>query len=619
VAVAPERRDQEFEALYRGHVGDVYRYSLSLVRDPAEAEDVTQTTFLNAYRAYDGPLGKPQAWLLTIARNICFERYRRSQRRPRLVPLHEAMLTPAADESGIRAEEIRDALQGIPPRQRTALLLEAADGRSRAEIAEELRIGETTVTGLLMRARGNLRLQLDEGMSCRLAVQLRPQLWGTELPEARRRAAIAHLRNCERCAAEETPRRSLAGFFAALIPAMRAVTQPVVGLLPGGSAGVGAAAAVVAAAGTIAWQAAPLVQHDRPARTTPTVVTPTAASLRDAAPEVVPPRAAAQQPPPAVVRHPKANRSHATPVVTRPAPDDRGRAHAAAGAAGPTAFAVSPPGVTGPTGTDPTAGSSEPIPAATSEAGSEAAIPSTAGQDPEVTSHEAQAAAPTSSGDSRIPPGQAKDDNVPPGQAKADNTPPGQARNENVPPGQAKADNTPPGQARDDNVPPGQAKADNTPPGQARDDNVPPGQAKADNTPPGHAKSDNVPPGQAKADTTPPGQARTDNTPPGQAKADTTPPGQAKADSTPPVQAKDDSTPPGQAKADKTPPGQADKVDSAAAALTAPTSDPDAAAVPTTPPSQGAAADPSSGNGNGNANGASPVTGESASGRGNGT
>src|SRR5262245_46368049 len=185
-------RLEEFEALYRGHVGDVYRYSLSVVHDPVEAEDVTQTTFLNAYRAYKGPLGKPQAWLLTIARNVCFERYRRSQRRPRLVPLNEAAMTPADDETHVHADEIRDALQGIPPRQRTALMLEAADGRSRAEIAKELGIGETTVTGLLMRGRGNLRLQLDEGMSCKLARRLRPRLEGTELPDAQRRAAIAH-------------------------------------------------------------------------------------------------------------------------------------------------------------------------------------------------------------------------------------------------------------------------------------------------------------------------------------------------------------------------------------------------------------------------------------------
>ena len=55
-SAAPEipvlARDQAFEHLYRRHVKDVYHYALALLRNPADAEDVTQTTFMNAYRAY---------------------------------------------------------------------------------------------------------------------------------------------------------------------------------------------------------------------------------------------------------------------------------------------------------------------------------------------------------------------------------------------------------------------------------------------------------------------------------------------------------------------------------------------------------------------------------------
>ena len=46
------RADRSFERMYRKHVGDVYRYALAVLRHPADAEDVTQTTFLNAYRAF---------------------------------------------------------------------------------------------------------------------------------------------------------------------------------------------------------------------------------------------------------------------------------------------------------------------------------------------------------------------------------------------------------------------------------------------------------------------------------------------------------------------------------------------------------------------------------------
>src|SRR5262249_30519603 len=45
-------RAQAFEPIYRNYVEDVYRYALALLRNPADAEDVTQTTFMNAYRAF---------------------------------------------------------------------------------------------------------------------------------------------------------------------------------------------------------------------------------------------------------------------------------------------------------------------------------------------------------------------------------------------------------------------------------------------------------------------------------------------------------------------------------------------------------------------------------------
>ena len=79
------RSDRGFERMYRRHVGDVYRYALAVMRNPADAEDVTQTTFLNAYRAYTEKgkrPEKPQNWLIAIAHNVCRQRFRQSARRP---------------------------------------------------------------------------------------------------------------------------------------------------------------------------------------------------------------------------------------------------------------------------------------------------------------------------------------------------------------------------------------------------------------------------------------------------------------------------------------------------------------------------------------------------------
>ena len=86
------RADRGFERMYQRHVGDVYRYALAVMRNPADAEDVTQTTFLNAYRAYlekGNRPDKPQNWLISIAHNVCRQRFRQSARRPTEVSFHD--------------------------------------------------------------------------------------------------------------------------------------------------------------------------------------------------------------------------------------------------------------------------------------------------------------------------------------------------------------------------------------------------------------------------------------------------------------------------------------------------------------------------------------------------
>ena len=88
--------EREFERLYRRYVTDVYRYAAYVLRDRAEAEDVTQVAFLNAFRAFqrgERP-HKPRSWLLTIVHNECRRHFRsRSRRRG----------TTASGSSSIRA------------------------------------------------------------------------------------------------------------------------------------------------------------------------------------------------------------------------------------------------------------------------------------------------------------------------------------------------------------------------------------------------------------------------------------------------------------------------------------------------------------------------------------
>src|SRR2546423_27223 len=106
------RVDRGFERLYRRHVADVYHYALAVLRNPADAEDVTQTTFLNALRAYErGERPKAeQNWLIAIAHNVCRQRFRQSQRRPREVSLDEDVADRMVDEDAPSADDIRRAL-----------------------------------------------------------------------------------------------------------------------------------------------------------------------------------------------------------------------------------------------------------------------------------------------------------------------------------------------------------------------------------------------------------------------------------------------------------------------------------------------------------------------------
>src|SRR5438876_10909120 len=81
--------DAAFEDFYREHVAETYQYALAVIGNSADAEDVAQQTFLNAYRAFqrgERPQ-KPHNWLIKIAHNVCRMRWSSSCRRPHAVPL----------------------------------------------------------------------------------------------------------------------------------------------------------------------------------------------------------------------------------------------------------------------------------------------------------------------------------------------------------------------------------------------------------------------------------------------------------------------------------------------------------------------------------------------------
>jgi RNA polymerase sigma factor (sigma-70 family) len=250
------RVDRGFERLYRRHVADVYHYALAVLRNPADAEDVTQTTFLNALRAYERG-ERPRAeqnWLIAIAHNVCRQRFRQSQRRPREVSLDEDVADRIVDDEAPTAEDIRRALGQLAFNQRAALVMRELEGRSYADIAEILGLSAGAVETLLFRARRALREQLEGTLTCQQAeLAISKQLDG-RLSRSERGALRAHLRACPDCATVARRQRAQRTAFKSLA----AVPLPtsLVSLFGGGGGaavgtGVAAKAAAVVATGAL--------------------------------------------------------------------------------------------------------------------------------------------------------------------------------------------------------------------------------------------------------------------------------------------------------------------------------------------------------------------------------
>jgi RNA polymerase sigma-70 factor, ECF subfamily len=247
------RSDRAFERMYKRHVGDVYRYALAVMRNPADAEDVTQTTFLNAYRAYvekGNRPEKPQNWLIAIAHNVCRQRFRQSARRPSEVSFEDDIADAVVDDDAPSGEDIRRALSHLAFNQRAALVMRELEGRSYAEISDILGLSTSAVETLIFRARRALREQLEGSLTCGEAeFAISRQLDG-RLPRTDKGQLRAHLRECSECAAFARRQRAQRGALKtlALVPVPTSLTS----LFGGGGAAVGTGVALKAAAAVTA-------------------------------------------------------------------------------------------------------------------------------------------------------------------------------------------------------------------------------------------------------------------------------------------------------------------------------------------------------------------------------
>ena len=159
---AKARLDDEFTALYRAHLRDVYSYAYYRVGNHHDAEDLTEQTFLQAYRHFERAQreskGRPlRPWLIRIAHNLAANYYRDRSRRPQTsIDDAGSLSAPHSTEALVEDRDdlarILSQVERLPDDRREALIMRFALGMDNREIARALGRSDGATKVLLHRA-----------------------------------------------------------------------------------------------------------------------------------------------------------------------------------------------------------------------------------------------------------------------------------------------------------------------------------------------------------------------------------------------------------------------------------------------------------------------------------
>src|SRR6187397_2720503 len=171
-AAGKRELDLAFEELYRDHLRDVYSYSYYRIGNHHDAEDLTEQTFLQAYRHYERAQresdGRPlRPWLIRIAHNLAANLYRDRARKPQ-TPIEDTgtLRTMHTTEDLVEGrDELARILEGIkelPDDRREALIMRFALGMDNREIARAMDRSDGATKVLIHRAIKQLEQIVSE-------------------------------------------------------------------------------------------------------------------------------------------------------------------------------------------------------------------------------------------------------------------------------------------------------------------------------------------------------------------------------------------------------------------------------------------------------------------------
>lgn len=246
-------------AAYDRYASALYAYCRTMLRDPEDAADALQDTFVVAAQKLDG-LRDPdrlRPWLYAVARNECLRRVRGRQAQV-TVDLDQAgeVSDDGVDvDAGLREADVRSliwaAIQGLNPGEREVFELNVRHELDGADLAAALGVSANHAHALLSRARGQLEKSLGALLVARTGRQDCPDLaailagWDGELTALLRKRINRHIEQCEICAERkhrELRPEALLGALPILLlpPGLRSSVLHLVGsVLPGQGQGQG--------------------------------------------------------------------------------------------------------------------------------------------------------------------------------------------------------------------------------------------------------------------------------------------------------------------------------------------------------------------------------------------